>query len=99
MRKTKYVASGGLAFTEKMDMKKLSAYASKGWILNGFALLGFSLKKGEPQNIVYSLDYQKDADKEYFAIFEEAGWKHVCSAENEFHVFSDLKERNRSIQT
>jgi len=88
MKETKYVMSGGLAFTEEKDMKKLSNYAKKGWILEGFAPLGFILRKGEPQNIVYSLDYQKDADEEYFSFFEVAMWTRVCSAGNEIHVFS-----------
>ncbi len=29
-----YVAGGGLAFAEEIDMEKLSAYARKGWQIN-----------------------------------------------------------------
>ena len=91
MKKTKYVPSGGLAFYEEKDMKKLSEYARKGWILEGFAGLGYKLRKGECMNIEYSLDYQKEADDEYFFIFEEAGWSHVCSVGYEIHIFSAPK--------
>lgn len=87
MRKTKYMPSGGLAFYEEKEMKKLSDLAKEGWILEGFALLGYKLRKGEPMDIDYSLDYQKDADDEYFAFFEEAGWSHVCTAGSEIHIF------------
>ncbi|MCM3767045.1 DUF2812 domain-containing protein [Neobacillus niacini] len=88
MKKVKYVPSGGLAFYEEKEMLKLGKYAKEGWILEKFAGLGYSLRKGEPQDIQYSLDYQKDADEEYFAIFEAAGWSHVCSEGNEIHIFS-----------
>lgn len=90
MKTTKYVASGGLAFTETSDMKKLSKHARKGWLLESFAPFGYTLRKGEAQNLIYSVDYQMDADADYFALFEEAGWKKVCSAggEGAFHIFS-----------
>lgn len=91
MKKVKYVSNNGLAFYEESEMKKLSDYAKKGWILERFAGLGYRLRKGEPQDIVYSLDYQKGADEEYFAIFEAAGWSYVCSEGNEMHIFSAPK--------
>jgi hypothetical protein len=50
--------------------------------------LGYKLRKEESKDIEYSLDYQKEADDEYFAIFEAAGWSHVCSVGNEIHIFS-----------
>ncbi|WP_029270971.1 DUF2812 domain-containing protein [Virgibacillus alimentarius] len=87
MKQTKYVSSGGLAFSEEKDMKKLSKYAKKGWILEGFAPFGYRLQKGEPATIQYSLDYQMDADEDYFAYFEAAGWSHVCSSGNSIHLF------------
>ncbi|PEA56757.1 hypothetical protein CON64_00515 [Bacillus pseudomycoides] len=87
MKKTKYISSGGLAFYEEKEMKKLDEYAKKGWILEGFAPLGYKLRKDEPKNIQYSLDYQQDADEEYFMYFEEAGWSHVCSSANAIHIF------------
>ena len=87
MKQTKYVWSGGTAFSESKDMEKLAKYAKKGWILNGFAPFGYQLRKGEPQNIQYSLDYRTDADDDYFAYFETAGWSHVCSEGNDIHVF------------
>jgi hypothetical protein len=79
----------GLAFNEESDMEKLKNYASQGWILEdivgGFF---YKLRKDKPQNIVYSLDYQLEADEEYFTIFKEAGWKHVLSVNNHMHIFS-----------
>ncbi len=88
MKKVKYIANGGLAFFEEKEMKKLAEYAKEGWVLEKFAGLGYKLRKGEPQDIEYALDYQKGADDEYFAFFEAAGWSHVCSAGNEIHIFS-----------
>lgn len=87
MKNTKYISSGGLAISEKKDMKRLSKYASKGWLLESFAPYGYKLRKGEPQNLVYSVDFQMNADEEYYMLFEDAGWMHVCSAGDGFHIF------------
>ena len=87
--KNKYVIISGLAFSEESDMEKLKNYASQGWILEDIVGgLFYKLRKDKPQNIVYSLDYQFEADDEYFTIFKEAGWKHVLSIKNQMHIFS-----------
>ncbi|GAA0593838.1 hypothetical protein GCM10009001_07540 [Virgibacillus siamensis] len=39
MGEKKFVLSGGLAFTERWDMKRLRKYAKKGWLLESFSLL------------------------------------------------------------
>lgn len=88
MKKVKYIPSGGLAFFEEKEMKMLANYAREGWILEKFAGMGYKLRKEEPKDIEYSLDYQKEADDEYFAFFEAAGWSHVCSVGNEIHIFN-----------
>ncbi|WP_434282386.1 DUF2812 domain-containing protein [Clostridium botulinum] len=87
--KSKYVMIGGLAFSEESDMEKLRNYASEGWILeNVVGGFFYKLKKDKPQDIVYSLDYQKQTDEEYLAIFKEAGWKRVVSIGDQMHIFS-----------
>lgn len=88
MTQTKYIPSGGLAFAEEKDLRKLSEYAKEGWLLEDFAMLGYKLKKDEPRNIEYQIDYQKGVDEDYFTYFEASGWSHVCSAGDEIHVFS-----------
>ena len=87
--KSKYVMIGGFAFSEEGDMEKLKNYASEGWILED--IIGgffYKFKKDKPQEIVYSLDYQTEANEEYFTIFKEAGWKLVVSVGNQMHIFS-----------
>ncbi|MDU1444107.1 MAG: DUF2812 domain-containing protein [Clostridium cochlearium] len=87
--KNKYVMISGLAFSEESDMEKLKNYAREGWILED--IIGgffYKLKKDKPQDIVYSVDYQSEADEEYFTIFKEAGWKSVVSLGNQMHIFS-----------
>lgn len=88
MLNTKYVMSKGTAFAEHEEMEMLSEYASKGWTLYKFGFLGYKLEKTNPQKLQYALDYKSNADEEYFSYFEEAGWHHVCSAENMIHIFS-----------
>ncbi|WP_050180463.1 DUF2812 domain-containing protein [Domibacillus robiginosus] len=88
MKKTKYMGSGGLAFDEEQDMTRLEKMARKGWMFDRFAFMGYKLKKAQPQEIQYSLDYRKNADSDYFAYFKEAGWSHVASSANYIHLFS-----------
>jgi len=87
--KSKYVMISGFAFSEESDMEKLGNYAREGWILeNIVAGLFYKLKRDEPKDIVYSLDYQSEANEEYFNLFIESGWKPVVSVGNEMHIFS-----------
>jgi len=87
---TKYVSSGGLAFTEQGDMKRLSRWSAKGWHLEKFAAFGYRLRKGEPRALVYCVDYQKVAPADlddYVGVFEAGGWTKVCSS-GEIHIFA-----------
>lgn len=86
----RYVISNGLAFAEESDMDRLSAWAEKGWFLDRFAMFGFILRRGEPQQRIYCLDIrqlQKEEEAEYRNIFADSGWIHICSS-GDFHIFS-----------
>lgn len=87
---TRYIPSWGLAFAENHEMKKLSKLTEEGWFLDSFAFLGYKICKGNGEKIVYSIDYQVlrlEEEGEYFNIFEDGGWTHVCS-QGSIHVFS-----------
>jgi len=89
-KQTKYVSSGGLAFTERGDMRKLSRLSAKGWHLEAFAFLGYRLRKGEPRALDYVVDYHRVAPDEmddYVGLFEAGGWTKVCSTAD-IHIFS-----------
>lgn len=88
MKKRKFYMNRGLN-SEKEDMEKLSKFAKEGWLLEKVAPLGFGLllRKAEPENIIYNVDFQEEVDDEYFQFFEEAGWNHVCSARKALHFF------------
>lgn len=90
MKNRKYVLMGGFAFSENSDMEKLKNLAKQGWILDGVSLplLSYRFKKGEPQNLDFAVDYQKEVDEEYFQLFESAGWKHELSLSDDIHLFS-----------
>jgi len=93
-KKTKYMMSGGLAFSEKSDMKKLSKKSLQGWHLKKFSFMGYGLEKGEPSEVIYTIDYhlvEENDKEEYFELFEMAGWAHVCSEYN-MHIFKAPKE-------
>lgn len=80
--------SGGLAFAEEEDMQKLSDLAKEGWILDSFKYLSYQLKKSEPQDLVYCVDFNFDKKdlQSYFEIFEDSDWEHVCSYDG-YHFF------------
>ena len=84
----KTVPCGGFAFTEEKDMKKLSDLAKEGWILDSFKYLSYQLKKSEPEDVIYCIDYNDDKNdiSSYLEIFQESEWKHVCSYDC-FHFF------------
>lgn len=89
MGRKKYMMSGGLAFREKKDMEKLHRFSLKGWHVNDFTFMGYSLTKGESADYIYSVDYRslkEDEAEEYFDFFSSSGWSHVAS-EGDIHLF------------
>lgn len=89
MRKTKYMMSGGLAFSEADDMNKLRCKSLEGWHLKRFRCAGYEFEKGESEDVIYSIDYRllEPSEKdEYFEMFTIAGWAPVCSEYN-MHIF------------
>lgn len=92
MRVTKYVISGGLAFAESEDMEKLRKYPLKGWHVSSFKFMGYTLKKGNIMDYIYSVDYRSlksDEAEEYFELFTSSGWTHMTS-EGNTHLFRAL---------
>lgn len=89
MSQTKYITSGGLAFSENKDMEKLRGYSLKGWHVSDFKFMGYTLEKGERSDYIYSVDYrslEEDEEEEYFDFFSSSGWSHVAS-EAYIHLF------------
>src|SRR5699024_9138033 len=89
MSQTKYITSGGLAFSENKDMEKLRKYSLKGWHVRDFKFMGYTLEKGVSSDYVYSVDYRSlkaEEEEEYFDFFSSAGWSHVAS-EADIHLF------------
>jgi len=89
MTQTKYITSGGLAFSEDKDMKKLRRFSLKGWHVSDFKFMGYTLEKGVSSDYIYSVDYRslkEGEDEEYFDLFSTAGWTHVTS-EGNIHLF------------
>ena len=89
MRQTKYITSGGLAFSEDKDMEKLRQFSLKGWHVSGFKFIGYTLEKGESSDYIYSVDYRslkENEEEEYFDFFLSSGWSHIASEAN-IHLF------------
>ncbi|WP_427136960.1 DUF2812 domain-containing protein [Psychrobacillus psychrodurans] len=89
MKHTKYITSGGLAFSEDKDMEKLRRFSLKGWHVSDFKFMGYTLEKGELEDYIYSVDYRslkEDEEEEYFDFFSSSGWSHIAS-EGYIHLF------------
>jgi len=89
MKSTRYITSGGLAFSEGKDMEKLRRFSLKGWHVSGFAFMGYTLEKGESADYIYSIDYRslkEDEKEEYLTYFSSAGWSLVAS-QADIHLF------------
>ncbi|WP_062051810.1 DUF2812 domain-containing protein [Bacillus sp. JCM 19034] len=89
MKQTKYVMSGGLAFSEEKDMEKLRQFSLKGWHVSNFSFMGYTLEKGPSSDYIYSIDYRSlhdEESEEYFGFFAASGWTHVTS-EGDMHLF------------
>ncbi|MEI4803998.1 DUF2812 domain-containing protein [Bacillus sp. NPDC077411] len=89
MRQTKYITSGGLAFSEDKDMEKLRRFSLKGWHVSDFQFMGYTLEKGESSDYIYNVDYRslkEDEKEEYFYFFSSSGWSHIAS-EGNIHLF------------
>lgn len=92
MRTTKYLMSGGLAFSEEKDMEKLRRFSLKGWHVSDFTFMGYKLEKGPKSDYIYSVDYRSLQDneaEEYFDFFNSTGWSHITS-EGNMHLFRAL---------
>lgn len=93
MKKTKYMVSLGLAFSETGDMNRLREKALQGWHLKKLTSFGYLLEKGNSKDVVYTIDYRllsKEDKLEYFDMFALSGWEHVCSEYN-MHIFKAPK--------
>lgn len=96
MRHTKYVMSGGLAFSEDKDMEKLRGLSLKGWHVSDFKFMGYTLEKGESTDYIYSVDYRslkEGESEEYFDFFSSSGWAHIAS-QGDIHLFRALPGTN-----
>src|SRR5699024_12762819 len=85
MRNSKYIMSGGLAFFEESDMERLREKSLRGWHIKKFSFLGYRLERGEPTDVIYTIDYHllnEEDQEEYFDMFRMAGWVHVLTEYN-----------------
>jgi hypothetical protein len=108
--KSKKIMISGLAFDskwitslfsirsgEEADMERLASEAKKGWIVTGFKGMSYVLTQGEPQDLIYAIDYKDNPEQDYFDIFKASGWEHISSIDY-IHLFN-AKEGTKPIHT
>lgn len=89
---SKYIISGGLAFSENKDMKRLRKCSLKGWHVSDIKFMGYRLEEGKSMDYIYSVDYRSlkmDEAEEYLDFFTSSGWTHITS-EGNIHLFRAL---------
>lgn len=75
---------------EKKEENWLVEMSKKGWHLNNVGFMNYTFIKGEPEDIIYRLDYRFIADSEmddYITLFEEAGWEYIPKLKGSWHYF------------
>lgn len=90
MVRKKRVISGGIAFSEKQDLKTLRNYAAKGWIVKRYKGMGYELEEGPAEDVIFSIDVNlvKGAEyDEYMDMMRAGGWEHVASSSTGTHLF------------
>lgn len=85
-KQTKKIGISGLAFLEDFDMWRLQKAAKEGWVATKFGMLNYILERQIPQDLQFVIDYNDNPDKEYFDIFNAAGWTLVHSLDH-IHLF------------
>ena len=93
------------------EEKYLNSMANKGYILKNLSIFGrYHFSEEKPQDLHYKIDYRDFKNKndfdDYIALFEDAGWKHVCGTkssgnqyflpqtdESDNDIFSDIESK------
>lgn len=75
----KYIFNSARLFFQNKGVDKLKKYAQEGWVFEKFCCKGFviQLKKTEPQDIQYQLDFQLNPEETYFSARADQGWQLV----------------------
>ncbi|MBN1584414.1 MAG: DUF2812 domain-containing protein [Anaerolineae bacterium] len=66
------------AWQDRQEEMWLESMAREGWHLKHVAFLNYTFEQGEPQNVVYCLDYRSGKDlAEYLEFIQGAGWEYI----------------------
>lgn len=69
-----------LAWQDEQEEQWLREMAKSGWHLVNYNFAVYTFEKGEPEDIIYKLDYRSDTDldmDEYVQLYKDLGWEHV----------------------
>lgn len=88
MAKSKAFYQTSLATSDQKDIKRLEAYASKGWHLKKVKIpyISYELEEYEGAKRTYLIDYQTNNDNQYISRYKNKGWNYVCSYKD-LHYF------------
>ncbi|WP_102400717.1 DUF2812 domain-containing protein [Haloimpatiens massiliensis] len=76
------MSNNGWDISKNTMLDKMSQWAKEGWLLHSSSIFSFEFIKGEPQDLIYTMDFQEHIDDldEYLMIFKHAGWEFVCES-------------------
>ena len=96
MEKKKTMNLTSLASSEEKDLRRLSAFAIKGWHLEQVKVPFFSYQLNYELPLIsdYMIDFNDQINQEYFDNYKKKGWTYVCS-NGHLHYFKATKNTPR----
>ncbi len=88
-RRFKTVSRIFLAWQAEKEENWLNEMSKKGWHLDNTSFITYIFRKGEPEDIIYRLDFKiirNENIDDYITLFEDAGWKYI-SRMGPWHYF------------
>ena len=95
---TKTIYKVFFAWQDEKEEKWLEEQAAQGWHLESAAPFFYTFRKGNPERVIYRLDYKLTLDKdytEYEQIFTDCQWKLVTRMSN-WHYYRIRPDNNHT---
>ena len=86
------------AWQDEKEEKWLEEQAAQGWHLESAAPFFYTFRKGNPERVIYRLDYKLTVDKdyaEYTLIFQDSHWELVTRMSN-WHYYCIRPENDQT---
>ncbi|MEK3889131.1 DUF2812 domain-containing protein [Bacillus sp. FSL K6-3431] len=84
-----------LASSIEKEEKWLTEMSRKGLHLKQYRLFTYYFDEYPDESYIYQIDF-READDDYFQLYQDAGWQYVDSSINRFHYFCTKADKEGS---